>query len=73
MDADSAHGIEPLLDFIESQEGRTKMCSCGKTSGNSAESYVVRTANGQTKEFASKVAADIEVSKSGGSYTVKKK
>lgn len=49
------------------------MCNCGKSSGNPAESYVVRTANGQTKEFSSKVAADIEVSKSGGSYTVKKK
>lgn len=49
------------------------MCGCNKSSGNSAETYVVRKANGQTEEFSSKVAADIAVTKHGGSYTVKKK
>lgn len=48
-------------------------CGCGKSSGEPAETYVVRTANGQTKEVNSKVAADIEVTKNGGSYTVKRK
>lgn len=48
-------------------------CNCGKSSGEPAESYVVRKANGQTEEVSSKVAADILVTKHGGSYTVKKK
>jgi hypothetical protein len=48
-------------------------CACGKTSGNPAETYVVTRANGTTAEFTSKVAADIEVTKSNGKLTVKKK
>lgn len=48
-------------------------CACGKSSGEPAETYVVRTATGQTKEFNSKVAADIELTKSGGTITVQKK
>jgi hypothetical protein len=49
------------------------MCNCGKSGGAPAESYVVTRANGQTEEFSSKVAADIAVTKSGGTITVKKK
>lgn len=49
------------------------MCNCGKSGGAPAETYVVRKANGQTEEFSSKTAADIAVTKHGGSYTVKKK
>jgi hypothetical protein len=49
------------------------MCACGKSSGAPAESYVVTRKNGTTAEFNSKVAADIEVTKSGGSYKVVKK
>lgn len=49
------------------------MCNCGKSSGNPAETYVVRRANGTTEEFSSKVAADIEATKSNGKITVKKK
>lgn len=48
-------------------------CACGKSSGNPPESYVVTRANGTTKEFSSKVAADIEVTKTGGRIDVKKK
>jgi hypothetical protein len=48
-------------------------CNCGKSGGNPAESYVVTKANGRTEEFNSKVAADIAVTKHGGSYVVKKK
>lgn len=48
-------------------------CNCGKTSGDPAETYVVRKANGQTEEVTSKVAADILVTKHGGSYSVRKK
>lgn len=48
-------------------------CNCGKSSGEPAETYVVRKANGQTEEVASKVAADILVTKHGGSYSVKRK
>lgn len=48
-------------------------CACGKTSGEPAETYVVRKANGQTEEVTSKVAADILVTKHGGSYSVRKK
>jgi hypothetical protein len=48
-------------------------CNCGKSGGNPAESYVVTRANGTTAEFNSKVAADIEVTKQGGSYKVVKK
>jgi hypothetical protein len=48
-------------------------CSCGKSGGNPAETYVVRKANGQTEEFASKVAADIAVTKHGGHIEVRKK
>lgn len=48
-------------------------CNCGKSDGNAAETYVVRKANGQTEEVSSKIAADILVTKHGGSYTVKKK
>jgi hypothetical protein len=49
------------------------MCNCGKTGGNPAESYVVTKANGKTEEFSSKVAADIAVTREGGTITVKKK
>lgn len=49
------------------------MCNCGKSGGNPAESYVVTRANGTTAEFTSKVAADIEVTKSNGKLAVKKK
>lgn len=48
-------------------------CSCGKTSGNSAATYVVRFANGQTKEFSNKVQADIAVTRNGGTIEVKQK
>lgn len=48
-------------------------CNCGKSSGNPPETYVVRKANGQTEEVTSKTAADILVTKHGGSYTVRKK
>lgn len=48
-------------------------CNCGKSSGEPAETYVVRKANGTTEEVTSKVAADILVTKHGGTYTVKKK
>lgn len=48
-------------------------CNCGKSSGNPPETYVVTKANGQTEEFASKVAADIAVTRFGGQITVKKK
>jgi hypothetical protein len=48
-------------------------CACGKSGGAAAETYVVRKANGQTEEFASKVAADIAVTKYGGTIQVKKK
>lgn len=49
-------------------------CNCGKSSGNAAETYVVRLADGTTKEVESKTAADILVTKhGGGSYSVKKK
>jgi len=48
-------------------------CNCGKSGGAPAETYVVRKANGQTEEFASKVAADIAVTKYGGRIEVKKK
>jgi len=48
-------------------------CNCGKSGGEPAETYVVRKQNGQTEEVSSKVAADIMVTKHGGSYTVKKK
>lgn len=48
-------------------------CGCGKSGGNPAESYVVTKANGQTEEFASKVAADIAVTRHGGRIDVKKK
>lgn len=50
------------------------MCNCSRTSGKSAETYVVNRPNGTTAEFDSKVAADIEVTKSGGgTITVKRK
>jgi hypothetical protein len=48
-------------------------CNCGKSSGEPAETYVVRKANGTTEEVSSKVAADILVTKHGGSYSVKRK
>ena len=48
-------------------------CSCGKSGGNPAESYVVTKANGQVQSFSTKVEADIAVTKHGGSYVVKKK
>lgn len=48
-------------------------CNCGKSSGNNATTYVVRFANGQTKEFSNKVAADIAVTKNGGTIEVKRK
>lgn len=41
-------------------------CNCGKSSGNPAQTYVVRFTNGRTQEFSSKVAADIAVTKNGG-------
>lgn len=44
----------------------TVACSCGKSSGNPAATYVVRFTNGQTKEFNNKTAADIAVTKNGG-------
>lgn len=49
------------------------MCNCGKSSGAPAESYVVTRANGTTQEHPSKVLADIDVTKNGGTITVKKK
>jgi hypothetical protein len=48
-------------------------CSCGKSSGEPATTYVVRMANGRTQEFDSKVAADIAVTRNGGTIEVKKK
>jgi hypothetical protein len=48
-------------------------CGCGKSSGEPAETYVVRKANGQTEEVTSKVAADILVTKYGGTYSVQRK
>lgn len=48
-------------------------CGCGQSSGNAAETYVVRKQNGQTEEFSSKVAADIAATKFNGTITVKKK
>ena len=48
-------------------------CACGKSSGNPPESYVVRRPNGTEAEFNSKTAADIEVTKTGGTITVKRK
>lgn len=48
-------------------------CSCGQSSGQPATSYVVRFANGQTEEFNSKVAADIAVTRKGGTIEVRKK
>jgi hypothetical protein len=48
-------------------------CGCGNSSGNPAETYVVTKANGRTEEFNSKVAADIAVTKNGGTISVKKK
>ena len=61
------------MDMLRSEKGRDMGCACGKSSGEPAETYVVRTATGQTKEFNSKVAADIELTKSGGTITVQKK
>jgi hypothetical protein len=49
------------------------VCGCGKSSGKPAEEYVVTKSNGQTETFNSKVAADIAVTRHGGSYTVKRK
>ncbi len=48
-------------------------CNCGASSGNPAETYVVRQANGQTQEFSSKVAADIAATKTNGKIEVKRK
>jgi|RhiMetStandDraft_4_1073278.scaffolds.fasta_scaffold13545_4 hypothetical protein len=48
-------------------------CNCGKSSGEPAETYVVRKANGQSEEFASKVAADIAVTRNGGTVEVVRK
>lgn len=48
-------------------------CNCGKSSGNPAETYVVRKANGQTEEFSSKIAADIAATKYEGRIEVKRK
>lgn len=48
-------------------------CACGKTSGDSATTYVVRMANGRTEEYNSKVAADIAVTRNGGTIEVKRK
>lgn len=47
-------------------------CACNKSSGNPAESYVVRRPDGRTTEFSSKVQADIEVTKTGGTIEVKR-
>lgn len=41
-------------------------CACGKSSGNPAQTYVVRFSNGRTQEFTSKVQADIALTKNGG-------
>ena len=49
------------------------MCNCGKSSGKPAEEYVVTKANGAKETFATKVAADIAVTKHGGSYVVNRK
>lgn len=49
------------------------MCNCGKSSGRPAEEYVVTRADGRKETFATKVAADIAVTKHGGSYVVSKK
>lgn len=48
-------------------------CNCGSKGGNPPESYVVRRGDGSTAEFTSKVAADIEATKSNGKIEVKKK
>lgn len=48
-------------------------CNCGNKGGGPAESYVVTRANGTTAEFTSKVAADIEATKTNGRIEVKKK
>lgn len=48
-------------------------CACGKSSGNPAETYVVRRTDGRTEEFTSKVQADIAVTKNGGTIEVKRK
>lgn len=48
-------------------------CSCGKSAGAPATTFVVRMANGQTQEYNSKVAADIAVTRHGGTIEVKKK
>jgi hypothetical protein len=48
-------------------------CNCGGGGGAPAESYLVTKANGTTESFASKVSADIAVTKHGGSITVVKK
>lgn len=49
------------------------MCNCGKSSGQPAETYVVRKPNGQEEEFSSKTAADIAVTRTGGKITVKRR
>jgi hypothetical protein len=49
------------------------MCGCGASSGAPAESYVVTKANGEVREFSSKVDADIAKTQGGGVITVKKK
>lgn len=48
-------------------------CSCGKGSGQPAETYVVRRNDGRTSETTSKVEADILVTRYGGTVEVKKK
>lgn len=48
-------------------------CNCGNKGGNPPESYVVRRPDGSTAEFTSKVAADIEVTKTGGKLDVKRR
>ena len=48
-------------------------CNCGKSSGEPAETYVVRKTNGTTEGVTSKVTDDILVTKHDVTYTVKKK
>jgi hypothetical protein len=48
-------------------------CACGKSSGQPAESYVVRRADGSTQTFSSKVEADIAITRNGGTIEVKRK
>jgi hypothetical protein len=41
-------------------------CGCGRSQGEPAESFVVTRPDGTTKETATRVEADIEVTRAGG-------